>query len=74
MRDTYTYKKGTYILTLILLLCSFVTFGQEEKKKKNIFKSIYEQIFKYGTIYVAGDINNAQVELQKAEVYTMYQK
>ena len=31
MRDTYTYKKGTYILTLILLLCSFVTFGQEEK-------------------------------------------
>ncbi len=62
MRDTYTYKKGTYILTLILLLCSFVTFGQEEKKKKNIFKSIYEQIFKYGTIYVAGDINNAQVE------------
>ena len=62
MRDTYTYKKGTYILNLILLLCSFVTFGLEENKKKNIFKSIYEQIFKYGTIYVAGEINNAQVE------------
>ena len=58
MRDTYTYKKGTYILTLILFLCSFITLGQE-KEKKGFFKSFYDGFFKYSTIYAAGDISNA---------------
>ena len=52
MRDTYTYKKGTYILTLILLLCSFTTQGQ-------FLKELYNDFLKYGTIYAAGDYKSA---------------
>ena len=42
------------ILALILLL----TFSFQAQEKKNIFKSVYDELFKYGTIYVAGDIKN----------------
>ena len=43
------------ILTVLFALCVFVSNAQD---KKNLFKSIYEDIFKYSSIYVAGDVQN----------------
>tara|TARA_R110002060_G_scaffold76155_1_gene86312 strand:- start:812 stop:2011 length:1200 start_codon:yes stop_codon:yes gene_type:complete len=44
------------ILSLILLLFTLLSFGQE---KNNFFKSIYKDFLKYGTVYGAGDISNS---------------
>ena len=44
------------ILSLILLLFTLLSFGQE---KDNFFKSIYKDFLKYGTVYGAGDISNS---------------
>jgi len=46
---------------IVLLLVSMFTstaFGQEEEKK-NIFKSLYTDFLKYGTVYGAGDMSNS---------------
>ena len=43
-------------LTLLCLLITFNISAQDEKK--GLFKSIYDELFKYSSIYVAGDIQN----------------
>ena len=46
------------ILTLVFIFLYIVpSFGQEDKS--NLFKSIYKDFLKYGTIYAAGDISNS---------------
>ena len=58
-----------YIILLLVLLISIPSFAQEEKSnelvnnkeikvkkpKKNIFKQFYNNLFKYRTVYGAGD-------------------
>ena len=46
------------ILTIIFLLVSFTLIGQE-KEKKNLFKLLYDDLLKYGTVYGAGDVRNS---------------
>ena len=48
------------ILILLCLAISFSSFAQVEKPKEKgkFFKSIYNELFKYGTFYIAGDIQN----------------
>ena len=46
------------ILTIIFLLISFTLIGQE-KEKKNLFKLVYDDLLKYGTVYGAGDVRNS---------------
>ena len=46
-------------ITFLILLISFNTTAQEEKK--NFFKEIYNDFLKYGTVYAAGNIENAQL-------------
>ncbi len=55
-----TMKK---ILLLLCLLISFNSIAQEEEKGR-FFKAIYKELFKYGTFYVAGDVQNPK-EKQK---------
>tara|TARA_Y100001937_G_scaffold21931_1_gene31017 strand:+ start:13563 stop:14795 length:1233 start_codon:yes stop_codon:yes gene_type:complete len=49
------------LITLILMVVSFSIVGQsnevKETPKNNLFKNIYDKIFKYSTVYVAGDIS-----------------
>ena len=49
------------ILTILVLLISFNNIAQE-KEKGRFFKSIYDELFKYSTIYVAGDMQNPKEE------------
>jgi len=44
------------LFTLLLLLITFTTSSQ------NIFKDLYKDFLKYGTIYIAGDIDNPKEE------------
>ena len=46
------------ILVLFTLLFLTPSYGQEEEKK-NIFKTLYTDFLKYGTVYGAGDISNS---------------
>ena len=46
-------------ITFLILLISFNSIPQEEKK--NFFKEIYNDFLKYGTVYAAGNIENAQL-------------
>jgi hypothetical protein len=61
-----------YILLIIFLFTCFdvktqvIDFDKKQENKivkkyktKNFFKNIYKDFFKYGTLYVAGDISNA---------------
>ena len=50
------------ILTILAVLISFNITAQEEKEKGKFFKSIYDELFKYGTFYVAGNIDNPKEE------------
>jgi len=50
------------ILTILAILISFNITAQEEKEKGKFFKSIYNELFKYGTFYVAGNIDNPKEE------------
>ena len=49
---------------ILLALCVLITFNisGQEKEKGRFFKSIYEELFKYSTIYVAGDMQNPKEE------------
>ena len=47
-----------HLLIIVFLLSNISLFSQE---KQNIFKSIYEDFLKYGTVYAAGNIENAQL-------------
>ena len=46
------------LLIIVLLLSNIAVFAQE-KEKKNFFKSVYDDFFKYSTFYVAGDAGNS---------------
>jgi hypothetical protein len=46
-------------LLIIVLLLSNIAGLAQEKEKKNFFKSIYDDFFKYSTFYVAGDAGNS---------------
>ena len=46
------------ILVLFTLLFLTPSYGQEDEKK-NIFKSLYTDFLKYGTVYGAGDLSNS---------------
>ena len=52
------------LLTLLLFLVSFTLNSQ------NIFEKIYKDFLKYGTIYVAGDIDNPKEEVKDYFVRT----
>ena len=54
------------ILTLLCILITFNIGAQEEKEKGRFFKSIYDELFKYSTLYLAGDIKNSK---ENAPVY-----
>lgn len=46
------------LLLLIIVLLTTPSFGQEENKP-TFFEKVYNEIFKYGTVYVAGEIRNS---------------
>ena len=50
------------ILCVLFALCVFVSNAQD---KENIFKKIYKDFLKYGTVYAAGDISNAYENSRK---------
>ncbi len=43
---------------ILLTLCLLISFNISSQEKGKLFKSIYDELFKYGTIYVAGDMQN----------------
>jgi len=43
-------------MTILFVLC--VSWNVSANEKDNLFKKIYKELFKYSTIYVAGDIDN----------------
>ena len=45
---------------ILLTLCMLITFNisAQDKEKGRFFKSIYDELFKYSTVYVAGDMQN----------------
>jgi len=46
------------LLFIVFLLLNLTLFSQE-KEKKNLFKSLYEDFIKYGTVYGAADVSNS---------------
>ena len=49
----------TFIMLLMFVGTTAQVITQERLKRKNTFlKSIYKELFKYSTFYVAGDIKN----------------
>ena len=54
------------LLIVFAVLLSIPTVAQE--KKKNFFKDLYEDFFKYGTFYIAGDVNNSY-ETQRKDYF-----
>ena len=43
-------------MTILFVLC--VSWNVSADEKDNIFKKLYKELFKYSTIYIAGDIDN----------------
>tara|TARA_R110002012_G_scaffold76681_4_gene193841 strand:+ start:23103 stop:24326 length:1224 start_codon:yes stop_codon:yes gene_type:complete len=64
------------IITLLCLLVSFSSLSQEityteqikTKKKDGFFKNLYNDFFKYGTFYIAGDVSNSY-ETQRKDYF-----
>ena len=56
------------LLIIVFLLLNITVFAQENKK--NLFKSIYDDFFKYSTFYIAGDIQNPKEEVKDYFVRT----
>jgi len=55
------------LLTLLIILISSNSISQNLFKSsnsisQNLFKNIYKDFLKYGTIYIAGDIDNPKEE------------
>ena len=48
------------ILAVLFVVAFAVSANAQEKKK--LFKSIYDELFKYSTVYVAGDVQNPKEE------------
>ncbi len=46
-------------ILLIITILFVIPLSGQEKKKNNLFKSIYKDFLKYGTVYGAGDISNS---------------
>ena len=43
---------------ILVLFAGVIAVSANAQEKKNLFKSIYEDLFEYSTIYLAGDIQN----------------
>ena len=43
-------------MTILFVVC--VSWNVSADEKDNIFKKLYKELFKYSTIYIAGDIDN----------------
>ena len=43
---------------ICVLFAAVIAVSANAQEKKSLFKSVYDELFKYGTIYVAGDIKN----------------
>lgn len=43
---------------ILLTLCLLISFNISSQDKGKFFKSIYDELFKYSTVYVAGDMQN----------------
>ena len=46
-------------LLFIVFLLSNLTLFSQKKEKTNLFKSLYKDFIKYGTIYGAADVSNS---------------
>jgi hypothetical protein len=46
---------------IVLFVVAFAASANAQEKK-NLFKDIYKDFLKYGTIYIAGDIDNPKEE------------
>jgi hypothetical protein len=57
------------LLLLLTFVLSFNIVGQE-KEKGRFFKNVYKELFKYSTIYVAGDMQNPKEEAKDYFVRT----
>ena len=57
------------LLLLLTFVLSFNIVGQEKEKGK-FFKNVYKELFKYSTIYVAGDMQNPKEEAKDYFVRT----
>ncbi|HIG08454.1 MAG TPA: hypothetical protein EYQ51_01655 [Alphaproteobacteria bacterium] len=57
---------------ILLALCVLITFNisGQEKEKGKFFKDVYKELFKYSTIYVAGDMQNPKEEAKDYFVRT----
>ena len=57
---------------ILLALCILITFNvnSQEKEKGKFFKDVYKELFKYSTIYVAGDMQNPKEEAKDYFVRT----
>ena len=45
---------------ILVLFAAVIAVSANAQEKKNLFKSIYKDLFQYSTIYVAGDIQNTK--------------
>ncbi len=43
---------------ILVLFAAVIAVSANAQEKKNLFKSVYDELFKYGTIYIAGDVQN----------------
>ena len=66
---------------ILLTLCLLISFNISSQEKGKLFKSIYDELFKYGTIYVAGDMQNPKenapdflLDPVKMEDYIVYHR
>ena len=57
---------------ILLALCLLITFNisGQEKEKGKFFKNVYKELFKYSTVYVAGDMQNPKEETKDYFVRT----
>ena len=53
---------------LLITLLVLFTLNINSQEKKGIFKSVYDELFKYGTFYVAGNVGNAY-ETQRKDYF-----
>jgi hypothetical protein len=58
------------LLTILLTMVLSIPTVAQEKEKKNFFKELYSDFLKYGTFYVAGNVENARSEQKKYFIRT----
>ena len=51
---------------ILIILCALISFNVNAQ----FFKEVYNDFLKYGTVYVAGDVNNPQTEVKEYFVRT----